>query len=303
MKCKKCGEKAVIKLRAHNISLCASHFQEFFERRVSEAIKKYSLLSPHHKVLVAVSGGKDSLNTWFLLKKLGYKADALHIDLGIDEYSKKSREKTGKFAHKIKGNLKIVELKKEVGFTLPHLAKREGRKACATCGLIKRYLMNREALNGSYSAIATGHNLDDETAVLLSNLLNWKIGYLGRQSPLLSSWHPKLAKKIKPLCEVTERESAAYAMLNQIDYIYEDCPFSQGATTIFLKGIINQIEKKSPGTKLRFYREFLQKARGLFEEEKMSLSECPTCGLPTTHPPCAFCRLKSRLLQKEGKSK
>jgi uncharacterized protein (TIGR00269 family) len=301
MKCKKCEKKAVIKLRAYNISLCALHFQEFFERRVSETIKRYKLISFEDKILVAVSGGKDSLNTWFLLKKLGYRADGFHIDLGINEYSEKSREKTEKFAQKIKGNLRIVELKGELGFPLPYLAKKEGRKACAICGLIKRYLMNREALKGGYSAIATGHNLDDESAVLLSNLLNWKIGYLQRQSPSLPSWHPKLAKKIKPLCEVTERESAAYAVLNQVNYIYEDCPFSIGATTIFLKDILNQIERRSPGTKIRFYREFQQKGKGFFiTEEESSLSECPICGMPTTHPPCAFCRLKNRLQKQES---
>lgn len=296
MKCKKCGEKAVIKLRAHNISLCLPHFLEFFERRVSEAIKRYGLLQPGEKVLVAVSGGKDSLNTWKVLQRLGYKADGLYIDLGIEEYSETSKEKAKTFARKLGSNLKIVSVKEVLGVTIPEALKKGERNPCATCGLVKRYIMNQEALAGGYSAVATGHNLDDEAAVLLSNVLNWKLGYLGRQSPLLPSWHPRLAKKVKPLCEITERESAAYALLNRIDYIYEECPFSSGATTLFYKDILNEIEMRSPGTKLRFYREFLKKAKALFETPSPEkLEECPSCGLPTTYPPCAFCRLRERV--------
>ncbi len=296
MKCKKCGEKAVIKLRAHHISLCQSHFIDFFERRVTEAIKRYKLFGFQEKILVAVSGGKDSLNSWWVLKKLGYQADALYLDLGIDEYSKKSKEKAVQLGQKIKGSLKIVEVKEEIGATIPQAAKKGERTPCALCGLFKRYLMNREAINNGYSAIITGHNLDDEAAVLLSNVLNWQLGYLGRQSPLLPSWHPKLAKKAKPLCEVTERESAAYALINRIDYIMEECPYSERATSLFYKNILNQIEQRSPGTKLRFYREFLAKGKPFFESQPAEeLAECTECGLPTTLPPCAFCRLKKRI--------
>jgi uncharacterized protein (TIGR00269 family) len=296
MKCKKCGEKAVIKLKAHNISLCKSHFIEFFERRVVEAIKRYKLFSFREKILVAVSGGKDSLNSWWVLCKLGYQADALYLDLGIENYSKKSKEKVVQLAKKIKGSLKIVEVKEEIGATIPQAAKKGKRTPCALCGLVKRYLMNREVINNGYSAIVTGHNLDDETAVLLSNVLNWQLGYLNRQSPLLPAWHPKLAKKVKPLCEVTERESAAFALINGIDYIMEECPYSRGATSLFYKNILNQIEQKSPGTKLRFYRGFLSKGKPLFESQSAKeLVECSECGLPTTYPPCAFCRLKERL--------
>lgn len=296
MKCKKCSEKAVIKLKAHHISLCKLDYLEFFERRVTEAIKRYKLFSFQEKILVAVSGGKDSLNSWWILRKLGYQADALYLDLGIEGYSEKSKEKVVQFGQKIKGSLKTVKVEEEIGTTIPQAARKGERTPCALCGLVKRYLMNREAIENSYSAIVTGHNLDDEIAVLLSNVLNWQIGYLGRQSPLLPAWHPKLAKKAKPLCEVTERESAAYALLNGIDYIMEECPYSKGATSLFYKNILNQIEQRSPGTKLRFYRKFLSKGKLLFESRPAEeLVECTECGLPTTYPPCAFCRLKKRL--------
>ncbi len=298
MKCKLCSEKAAIRLRAHNISLCPLHFRAFFEKRVAATIRRYKLFAPGEKVLVAVSGGKDSLNTWFILQKLGYETTGLYIDLGIGEYSARSREKVEKFAAQHGGRLLVVELEKEIGLPLPGLVRRERRAPCATCGLIKRHVMNREARAGGFAAVATGHNLDDEAAVLLANLLNWDLGHLGRQAPLLPAWHPGLARKVKPLCEVTERESAAYAVLQGIDYITEECPYSAGATFLFYKELLNTLENRSPGTKLRFYRAFLEKGRPLFrggERPEEELEDCPECGCPTTHPPCAFCRLRQRV--------
>jgi len=152
--------------------------------------------------------------------------------------------------------------------------------------------------------LATGHNLDDEAAVLLQNVLHWQTGYLLRQAPVLPSVHPRLARKVKPFFRFYERETAAYAILRGIDYIYEECPFARGATTIFYKELLNRLEERSRGAKSQFYLSFLRaREKGLFlrrqdaervssVNEGLELGECEGCGLPTTAPGlCAFCRL------------
>ena len=63
------------------------------------------------------------------------------------------------------------------------------------CGLIKRYLLNFWAFREHFSVYATGHNLDDEAATLLGNVLHWQIDYLSHQHPTLPSPHPKMVKK------------------------------------------------------------------------------------------------------------
>jgi len=93
-----------------------------------------------------------------------------------------------------------------------------------------------------------------------------------------------------------EREMAAYALLRQIDYIYDECPYSVRAKTIFYKQMLNQMEARSLGMKLRFYIMFLKtKAEGAIrfaEQEKLELRECERCGQPTSAGGlCAFCRL------------
>lgn len=220
------------------------------------------------------------------------------IDLGIQEkdHFEKARRVVNSFAEKNGYNFVIFDLKKEFGFTIDDVKKEETRTICAACGIVKRYIMNKFAYENGFTVLATGHNLNDEVAVLLSNLLNWKIGYLARQGPVLPA-EGKLVKKVKPLCELTERETGAYAIVCGIEYYSEDCPYSKGATTLVYKRALNMIEYNSPGTKIRFYREFLKIKDSLFKDkESVELKDCPSCGYPTTYPPCAFCRLRERMV-------
>ena len=62
-------------------------------------------------------------------------------------------------------------------------AERGSRSTCAVCGLSKRYVFNRAALEGGFDVVATGHNLDDEAATLLGNTLRWQTDAIARQSP------------------------------------------------------------------------------------------------------------------------
>jgi hypothetical protein len=84
MKCRKCGQTAVFNMRQHKLALCEVHYPEWFVAQTQRAIEKYRMFGLDDRVLVAVSGGKDSLALWDVLLKLGYQADALYIDLGID---------------------------------------------------------------------------------------------------------------------------------------------------------------------------------------------------------------------------
>src|SRR5207245_2842406 len=77
MKCRKCGETAVLELRRHNAAFCAPDFLDFFRNQVREAIRKYRMLEKDEHVLVAVSGGKDSLALWDVLIDGGYTPTAL----------------------------------------------------------------------------------------------------------------------------------------------------------------------------------------------------------------------------------
>lgn len=304
MKCSICGETAVINMRHHRLRLCVEHFLEWFPKQTQRTIEKYEMFGPDDRVLVAVSGGKDSLALWDVLLRLGYQADGVYINLGIGgaAYSNASQERVRAFTEQRESiRYRVVNVADEYGMSVPELARerRRSSKMCSLCGLIKRHIMNRMAYEGQYTAIATGHNLDDEVATLMQNVLHWETGYLERQAPVLPATHPKLARKVKPLCRMYERDSAAYAIIRGIDYIQEECPYSVGATSILYKHLLNELEKRSPGAKSQFYLQFLkakrEQAMVFPRDERPLLRECRRCGQPTMAGDlCAFCRLWDR---------
>lgn len=290
MRCRRCKSKAVVHLRAFRLSLCSNCYVEWFERRLKRTINRFNLLSENDRVLVAVSGGKDSLSLWFALNKLGYRSDALYINLGINEgnYSPFSQQKCEEMSKRIGARLIIIDMKKDTGVSIPET--KDIRSKCSTCGMVKRYFMNSIALAEGYTVLATGHNLDDECASLLSTVLRWDLGYLGRQDINLPEMNG-FVRKVKPFAFFSEKEVLTYTLLHRINYIYEECPYSRDATSIVYKEVLNRVENRSPGAKLRFYSEFLKKKKN-FERfrEIEELMRCKVCGQPTTQKVCAFCK-------------
>ncbi|HEV8473253.1 MAG TPA: ATP-binding protein [Methylomirabilota bacterium] len=296
MKCRKCGEPAALELRRHNAAFCGPDFLEFFRNQVREAIRRHKMFARDERVLVAVSGGKDSLALWDVLIDEGYDTTGLYLDLGIFDYSVESKTKCEAFAARRGAPLIVTRVADEVGAPVPVIKQVTRRPPCSGCGLSKRYLMNRVALDHGLPVVATGHNLDDEAATLFGSVMHWQMEALPRQSPALPSTHAKLVRRVKPLYRLSERETAAYAFLRRIDYIVEECPFAVGATSIAHKKILDRMEDAAPGAKHNFLFGFLEKARPAFERaESVTLQECVRCGQVTTGTVCAFCKLADQV--------
>ncbi len=297
MKCTVCRGPAVIDLRRHNSNFCEEHFTKFCTDQVQRTVAEFDMFSPGDRLLVAVSGGKDSLAIWDLVTRLGYEADGLYIGLGIGEYSDTSGEHVRRFAADRGLHLVEVDLATEYGYDIPTGSRAARRAPCSACGMSKRHVFDRVALEGGYDVLVTGHNLDDEAAVLFGNVLHWQVDYLGRQAPVLDA-RDGFPKKVKPLVRLSERETAAYCVLTGIDYIVDECPMSRGNSHLGYKDVLNQMEQQSPGAKASFYFGFLRSAAERFapevDEARADLTACDRCGAPTTAGTCSFCRLVER---------
>ena len=101
MNCTKCKTRAVIDLPRHNAAFCKGCFNVYVHDQVSRAIKSEKMFGKDDRILVAVSGGKDSLALWDILLKMGYKADALYVNLGIGGYSEVSHAKVVQFSETV----------------------------------------------------------------------------------------------------------------------------------------------------------------------------------------------------------
>jgi uncharacterized protein (TIGR00269 family) len=287
----------VIDVRRHNAGFCHPCFVRHCREQVDRSIKAYDMIRPGDRVLVAVSGGKDSLALWDILLDTGVDADGLYLGLGIADYSDESARYARSYAAGRGARLVEIDLPVAFGYDIPTGSAAARRAPCSACGLSKRHLFNQAALDGGYDVVATGHNLDDEAAVLFGNVLRWDLAYLGRQFPVLPGTHG-FARKVKPLVRLSERETAAYCVLQGIDYIVDECPMSSGNRHLGYKEALNEIEARSPGSKAAFYFGFLDRVVPLVasaaDEEKEGLHSCPGCGSPTVSEICAFCKLVER---------
>jgi uncharacterized protein (TIGR00269 family) len=287
-----------VEIRRSRTAYCARCYPDWFRTQVQERIGHERMFRRDDKLLVAVSGGKDSLALWHALTRLGYHADGMYIRLGIADYSRRSQAKSEAFAAQHGLKLHQVDLEEAQGFTVPDLLDTRSGKPCAACGTVKRYHFNKVAADLGYDVVATGHNLDDEAATLFGNVIHWNVDYLGRQGPVLESTHPGLVRKVKPLYRLSERETAAYAIVERIDYILEECPMAKGAKSLAYKDMLNSLEEEQPGAKYRFLVGFLKEGRRSVADagfdQATDLKGCARCGQPTTGELCAYCRMAER---------
>ena len=316
--CRGCRQApAVIDLARHRTRYCGECFIDHIRTQVRVAIDAHEMLSYDDEILVAVSGGKDSLALWDILLDMGYNASGLYLGLGIGGYSSRSEQIVHDFAARRGVTLHVERLEEDYGFDIPTSVKNPrrqdrgsrggpGRAACGTCGLSKRYVFNKTAIEGGYDVMATGHNLDDEAAQLLGNVLRWQTDFMGRQSPALPATDSGLARKVKPLYRLTEREMAAYCVIKGLDYVVEECPLVGGNTVMRYKDALNELERAAPGTKAHFLFSFIDRVRDTHFDEAHTgsavLVPCAECDLPTTArddgapATCAFCRTRGRLV-------
>lgn len=304
MKCTRCKSTAVVALPSHNSGFCENCYLDFFTGQVEKGIRRQRLFTHEDRILVALSGGKDSLALMYELARLEYDVTGLHIDLGIPNSSEGARRSVEEFCAKHGLALIVKEMASE-GLAIPLVKARLKRPVCSACGKIKRHYFNKTALDQGFTALATGHNLDDEVARLFSNTLRWDIPYLSDQGPALEAEEGAVAgqggfaRKVKPLWRLSEYETANYAFLRGIDYHHAPCPYSKGASFTFYKTLWADLEEEMPGRKLDFYQGFLERGRPVFagaaEQECLELSACAVCGMPTSQEVCGVCRIREAI--------
>ncbi len=304
MKCKVCKAEASVSLRSHNAAFCDKCYREFFRRQIIRGIESQKLFTPAEKILVALSGGKDSLALMLELSELGYNVTGLFIDLAIPDSSQTARSKVEVFCQKYGLPIQIIDLASE-GLAIPKVKKYLKRPICSACGKIKRHFFNYAALAGNYDALATGHNLDDEVSRLASNILRWDEAYLAGQGPNLPA-EDGFCRKVKPLWRLGEFEIANYAFITGIDFHCAVCPYSAGASFSFLKSWMHKLELKMPGRKLDFYLGFLERGKQAFAKQaksaKTRLHPCAQCGSPTSADElCGVCRIREAVRAGESR--
>ncbi len=269
------------------------------ERKVKETIEEYGLMKKSDKVVVALSGGKDSTSVIYILKKLGYDVHGLMIDLYLGEWSDTHKENMKKFCGELGVSLTVVDLKKEIGqgicFVKAVLAKRRGLTGCTVCGIVKRWILNRWARKMGADVIVTGHNLDDEAQNVLMNFLKGNVSLGANLAPMTGGGRWQVAggssgfvQRVKPLFFVPEIEVLKYARKKKFDILYDRCPCAFGTyrvdTREWMKGVLSE------GDKLAVVEGFMAEmgSRDSVVGSR-EVRKCEVCGEVSRGRICKFC--------------
>ena len=279
------------------------------EKQVAETIARYKLLKKSDKVVVALSGGKDSTSVLYILKKLGYDVHGLMIDLYLGKWSETHKENMLRICGEMDVPLTIVDLKEELGqgicFIKAVLKKQKNLTGCTVCGIIKRWILNKWAKKLGADKIVTGHNLDDEAQNVLMNFLKGNLllglgsgpatGYGGMGVSGYGGAAPELAKgvkgfcqRVKPLFFCAENDIRDYAKKMKFDILYDKCPCSFETYRADTRDWLDNI---SDDEKMNIVENFQKLVPGLRAGTERKLVFCKKCGEPASSELCNACKI------------
>ena len=232
-----------------------SQFVEYFERKVEDTIARHRLFSKRDKVVVAVSGGKDSTTALYVLHKLGYRVEAILIDQLLGEYSRANKGNIKKFCEQLGVRLHVIPMRDEFGCSVCYMKDVLDKKGfrmntCTICGVMRRSILNRHARNLKATKLVTGHNLDDEAQTFFMNMIHGNILLSAKLGPTTGVVRDKkFIPRVKPLYYCLEEETRKYSQIKNFPVQYEPCPCSLDSFRTIVKKNLNELEKQYSGVK------------------------------------------------------
>ena len=302
--CDICNRRDAFFFRPYSgVKLCKKCFSESIEDKTRATIAKYDMFRFDDRIAIAVSGGKDSVSLLHVLAKIERrypKAElvAITVDEGIKGYRDEALKITAENCKQLDIEHVTVSFRTLFGKTLDQMSKRTNHKGdanltpCAYCGVLRRKALNIAARKIKADKLATAHTLDDETQTILLNIFHGDVLRIAKEKPVTDNVHPKLVQRIKPFCEIPEKETALYAYVKGIEFQSTPCPYASEALRNDARAILNDLEEKHPGMKFSIFKS-IERIRPALEREANAegLNECTECGEPTTESVCRTCQM------------
>ena len=214
-------------------------------REAGKAIVQYNMIEEGDKVMVCMSGGKDSYTLLDILLKLKARAP-IHFELIAVNLDQKQ---PGFPEHVLPDYLRSVgvpfHIENEDTYSIVKRLIPEGKTTCSLCSRLRRGILYRVADELGATKIALGHHRDDILATLLLNM------FFGGK---LKSMPPKLVSDdgrhvvIRPLAFVAEKDTTQWAKVRQFPIIPCNlCGSQDGLQRVAVNEMLREWEKKHPG--------------------------------------------------------
>lgn len=312
--CDQCGKRTHVYIRQHSgQKFCKECLNKSIERIINKTISQFNMLSPEDKIIVGLSGGKDSIVLLYNLIKVQSKVYnakpliALSIDEGINGYRSNAITIAKKFCERYNITHKIFSFKDKIGKSLNEiieLKKKDPdfRYPCNYCATIRRRLLNDIAKELGGTILALGHNLTDISETYLMNILYKRFHLIAQQSinvdndTIVNKYY---LKKINPLMKLPENEIQLYAEVNNLDFYSIKCPYRKKYPILRKKVLdfILKLKETSPEIEFNLFNGFLELSNILKEGlDKVKPKNCSNCGYLTSNDKvCSYCKLLREL--------
>lgn len=217
--------------------------------KINKTINKYNLIEDDDKILVGLSGGKDSL---VLLKSLAWKkkhsltnfsVTAIYIDITNIPYNA-DLEYLNSFCQE--HGIEFIHQKVTDDIDL----KNSTKNPCFLCSWDRRKQLFSIATEGNYQKLALGHHLDDAIETLLMNMMYQ--ANISALPPSLKMFDGKLTV-IRPLIETKESLIIDYAENQEFKPMIKTCAFEKKSSREFVRGLLSQMEEKYDRSKNNIY--------------------------------------------------
>ena len=311
--CTQCGyEHVVINRKYNGQKLCGSCFIKSIEKKVLKTIKKQKLINKGDKVLVGLSGGKDSVALLKILNILKEKRiielEAVTVDEGIAGYREEGVRIAKEVAEELNVKHHIISLDEEYNFTIDKIMQFEAKEehpqhACTYCGVFRRQIFNQMARKINATKIATGHNLDDETQSILMNYLEGNVNNIVRIGYKTEAKDERFTPKIKPLREIPEKEIGLYVLESGFEVHFDGCPYAHESFRMEVGDFLRETSLKHPTIMFSTLNGF-EKIKPIIKEDYIknyknhANKTCTKCGEPSSQDVCKACTFIEKINQK-----
>jgi uncharacterized protein (TIGR00269 family) len=301
MKCSICKKNITIYHQRHSgLNFCKECFISYVKKKVRKTLGK-NIIKQNIKIGMGLSGGKDSLVMAHILNEF-YKPIpnsniiGLIVDEGIEGFRRDGIDAAIKFCEEYNIEYKIATFEDHIGYNLDEIVKIAKDKnltmnPCSFCGVIRRKILNKMALNEKCSYLAIGHNLDDISQAVMMNYIEGdikKLAILGKNVD-----NPMFVKRIKPLKNIPEDEVLLFADLLEMKYHKAPCPYSSISYRAEVSDIVDKLEENHPGAKYSIVSGFEKLLEYLPVEKEMNV--CKYCKDPSASEICKVCMFLEKL--------
>ena len=235
-------------MEKHNQDMESRRLERRLKERFVKAMATYHLIEDDDRILVGLSGGKDSLLLLELLAKRAkilhprFSVEALHVRMENIRYETDTSYLQS-FCDTLGVPLHVKTTRFEIGSPADARDARRQKQPCFLCSWMRRKEIFNLAQELGCNKIALGHHQDD---ILHTALMNLCFQSRFASMPARLKMRKMPLTIIRPLCMIDERDIKAYAELQGYQKQQKLCPYETDSHRTAIKRLYEEMERISP---------------------------------------------------------